>query len=257
MPRPLRIQAAGETHVGRQREHNEDSFAVDLDLGLFLVADGIGGAACGEIASQMAVELIQSSCRDGDIEITQPTGFDDHSKPHALRLVSCIWRSNERIFEAAQRDPRYHGMGTTVAAIYAVQGAVHIAHVGDSRVYRYRRKRLERLTDDHSLWNEHILRGEHLPDDIDPLVARNVVTRALGMGRTVDVDTRVERPQEGDLFLICSDGLTGPVPEPEIVEVLARTSDLPTKAQALIDRANHHGGPDNVTCVLVRWSAAG
>jgi serine/threonine protein phosphatase PrpC len=253
--RPLRIQAAGETHVGRQREHNEDCLAVDLDQGLFLVADGIGGAASGEIASRMAVDLIQSCCRDGDVEITQPMGFDEQNKPNETRLVSCIWRSNERIYEAAQRDPRLHGMGTTLAALYIVKGAAHIAHVGDSRVYRYRRKRLERLTEDHSLWNEHRHRGEQLPDDIDPMLARNVVTRALGMGRGVDVETRVERVQDGDLFMLCSDGLSGPVPEPEIAAVLAKAGDLELAVRALIDRANEHGGPDNVTCVLVRLRA--
>ncbi|MGK4005025.1 protein phosphatase 2C domain-containing protein [Sorangium sp. So ce1036] len=255
MNRPLRIEAAGDSHVGRQREHNEDSFSVDLDLGLFLVADGIGGAAGGEIASRMAVDIVQSCCRECAIEGPQPEQ-DEVASPLGLRLVSSIWRANERIFEEGQRDPRLYGMGTTLAGVHADAGSACIAHVGDSRVYRYRQRRLERLTEDHSLWNEHLHNGEQLPDDLDPLLARNVVTRALGMGKTVEVATRFERPQAGDLLLLCSDGLSGPVPEPQIAEVLARGDDLAAAARSLIDLANQHGGPDNVTCVLVRWSAA-
>ncbi|WP_437603387.1 PP2C family protein-serine/threonine phosphatase [Sorangium sp. So ce590] len=257
MNSPLRIEAAGDSHVGRQREHNEDSFAVDLDLGLFVVADGIGGAAGGEIASRMAVDIVQSCCKDGEGEITQPTGYDEMAAPLEFRLVSSIWRANEQIFEVGQRDPRFYGMGTTFAGVHADATSACIAHVGDSRVYRYRQHRLERLTEDHSLWNEHLRSGEELPDDVDPLLARNVVTRALGMGKTVDVATRIERPEAGDLLLICSDGLSGPVPEPEIAEVLAQGDDLAATARSLVDRANLHGGPDNVTCVLVRWNAAG
>ncbi|MDC0681806.1 MULTISPECIES: PP2C family protein-serine/threonine phosphatase [Sorangium] len=254
---PLHIEAAGESDVGHQREHNEDSFAVDLDLGLFVVADGIGGAAGGEVASRMAVDIVRSYCKDGEGEITQPTGYDEEVTPLELRLVSSIWRANERIFEVGQRDPLCYGMGTTFAGVYVDGSSACIAHVGDSRVYRYRKHRLERLTEDHSLWNEHLHSGEQLPDDVDPLLARNVVTRALGMGKTVDVATRVERPEAGDLLLICSDGLSGPVSEPEIAELLAQESDLAATARSLIDRANQHGGPDNVTCVLVRWNAGG
>ncbi|WP_438020621.1 protein phosphatase 2C domain-containing protein [Sorangium sp. So ce315] len=256
MTPPLRIEAAGDSHVGRQREHNEDSFAVDLDLGLFIVADGIGGAAGGEIASRMAVDIVQSCCKDTEGEITQPTGYDDLAEPLETRLVSSIWRANERIFEVGQRDPRFYGMGTTFAGVHADATAACIAHVGDSRVYRYRQRRLERLTEDHSLWNEHLHSGELLPDDVDPLLARNVVTRALGMGKTVDVATRLEQPQAGDLLLICSDGLSGPVPETEIAEVLAQGDHLAATARSLIELANLHGGPDNVTCVLVRWTPA-
>lgn len=256
MSRLLRIEAAGDSDIGLQREHNEDSFVVDLDLGLFAVADGIGGAAGGEIASRMAVDIVQSCCREGEIERPGP-GQDEAASPLGLRLVSAIWRANEAIFEEGQRDPRLYGMGTTFAGVYADAGSACIAHVGDSRVYRYRKRRLERLTEDHSLWNEHLRTGEELPDDVDPLLACNIVTRALGMGKTVEVATRFERPQAGDLLLICSDGLSGPVPEAEIAEVLGRGNDLTTTAQLLIDLANEHGGPDNVTCVLVRWIPAG
>jgi serine/threonine protein phosphatase PrpC len=251
--RPLRIEAAGGTHVGLQREHNEDSFAVDLNLGLFLVADGIGGAASGEVASKMAVDIVQACCREeSDLEITQPSELDPGG-PAELRLLFCLWKANQQIFDAGLRDARHRGMATTFVGVHAAEGALFIAHVGDSRAYRYRGGRLEHLTEDHSLLNELMRRGETLPEPIDPVLAKSVVTRALGMERHVDVETRVERPEPGDLVLLCSDGLTGPVSEEEIAEVLSSAEDLEAAVTALIDRANEHGGPDNVTCVIVRF----
>jgi serine/threonine protein phosphatase PrpC len=147
-------------------------------------------------------------------------------------------------------------MATTFVGIHVIDSAVHIAHVGDSRAYRFRDGRLSQLTEDHSLLNEFVRRGEPLPEPIDPVLAKSVVTRALGMERTVEVETRLERAQAVDLVLLCSDGLSGPVSEEEIAEVLADASDLEAAVDALIDLANEHGGPDNVTCVLVRWTDA-
>lgn len=257
--RPLRMEAAGGTHVGLQREHNEDSFAVDVDLGLFLVADGIGGAASGEIASQMAVDIVHAGFQDEhDVEITQPLQVES-AGPTQQRLLFWLWKANEEIFDVGSRELRHRGMATTFVGVHAnpAAGVMHIAHVGDSRVYRYREERLEQLTEDHSLLNEFLRRGESLPEPIDPVLAKSVVTRALGMERTIEVEVQVEDIKPGDLLLLCSDGLSGPVPEEEIIEVLDDTPDLEAAVAALIDRANEHGGPDNVTCVLVRWSAPG
>jgi PPM family protein phosphatase len=253
--RPLRIEAAGGTHVGLLREHNEDNFVVDLDLHLFLVADGIGGAAAGEVASRMAVDLVQACCRDArDVDISQPSEIEPAS-PAELKLLFCLWKANQQIFDAGMRDARHRGMATTFAGVHAdpAAGLAYIAHVGDSRVYRYRRGQLDRLTEDHSLLNEFTRRGEALPEPIDPVLAKSVVTRALGMDRSVEVETHVERPEPGDLLIVCSDGLSGPVPEEEITATLDGAANLQDAVRGLIDRANEHGGPDNVTCVLVRW----
>jgi serine/threonine protein phosphatase PrpC len=245
--------------VGLLREHNEDSFLVDLDHHLFLVADGIGGAASGEVASRMAVDIVQACCRDErDVEITQPPEIEGPASAAELRFLFCLWKANQQIFDEGMRDPRHRGMATTFVGVHAdpVAGVAYIAHVGDSRVYRYRGGQLERLTEDHSLLNEFTRRGEELPEPIDPVLAKSVVTRALGMERTVEVETQVERPEAGDLLLICSDGLSGPVPEEEITATLDGAADLLDAVRGLIARANEHGGPDNVTCVLVRWVPA-
>ncbi len=242
--------------MGLQREHNEDSFVVDTDLGLFLVADGIGGAASGEVASRMAVEIVHGCIRDEtDVEITQPSDVEI-TAPVEHRLAACIWKANQQIFDAGLRDLRHRGMATTLAAVHAdpAAGIAHVMHVGDSRVYRLREGKLEALTEDHSLLNELTRRGEPLPEPIDPVLAKSIVTRALGMERHVDVEARAVPVLPGDALLICSDGLSGPVPEDEIAALLGAAADPDAAVRALIDRANEHGGPDNVTCVVVRWS---
>ena len=255
MTRPFRIEASGDTDVGRQRDHNEDSFAVEPDLGLFMVADGIGGAASGEVASRMAIEVIRACCADGhDVEITQPSEMEP-ATPMELRLLTCLWQANKQIFDTGMRDLRHRGMATTFAGVHIVDDLAYIAHVGDSRVYRYRSGRIEQLTEDHSLHNEFARRGESLPEGIDPIIARSVVTRALGMERSVEVELRLEHPEPGDVFVICSDGLTGPVADDEIADVLAATPTLEKAVELLIDLANQRGGPDNVTCVVVRLHA--
>jgi protein phosphatase len=148
-------------------------------------------------------------------------------------------------------------MATTFAGLHVVDDLAYIAHVGDSRIYRCRRGRIELLTEDHSLYNEFVRRGEPLPEGIDPIIARSVVTRALGMERTVEVEMRIERLDPGDLILLCSDGLTGPVADDEIADVLIAAPDLQAAVHLLIDVANQRGGPDNVTCVVARFLAAG
>ncbi|EYF07613.1 PP2C family protein-serine/threonine phosphatase [Chondromyces apiculatus] len=254
MTRLLRIEAAGATDVGRQREHNEDSFASDADLGLFIVADGIGGAASGEVASKMAVDVVHGCCADEqDVEITRPSDLKESQSPIELRLLSCLWQANKQIFDTGMRDLRHRGMATTFAGMLVAEGMAYIAHVGDSRVYRFRSGQLTRLTEDHSLHNEFARRGEILPEGIDPIIARSVVTRALGMERTVEVELRMERVEAGDAFLVCSDGLTGPVPDDDIVDVLAAAPDVESAVDLLIELANQRGGPDNVTCVVVRF----
>jgi serine/threonine protein phosphatase PrpC len=256
MTRPLRIEAFGATDVGRQREHNEDAFAVEPELGLYIVADGIGGAASGEVASQMAIDVVRACCADEpDVEITRPSDLDEPQSPIELRLLTCLWQANRQIFDTGLRDLRHRGMATTFAGVHVSGDVAYIAHVGDSRVYRFRGGRLEQLTEDHSLYNEFARRGEALPEGIDPIIARSVVTRALGMDRHVDVELRMERPEAGDMLLACSDGLTGPVPDEDITDVLAAAPDPESAVRLLIALANQRGGPDNVTCVLVRFHA--
>ncbi len=251
----LRIEVAGETNVGMKRNHNEDNFSVLEDSGLYIVADGMGGHASGEVASKMAVETLQEffTATAGDPERTWPYKMD-HSKGYEEnRLITGVKLANLRIYESAQRDARQRGMGTTIVAAFAVDSGVYIAHVGDSRVYRLRDKKIEQLTEDHSLLNDYIKMKRLTAEEIANFPHKNVIVRALGMKDTVKVDSRFEQPQENDIVLLCSDGLSGPVPDEEILDITMSNSDLKAATAKLIERANANGGPDNITVVLVRW----
>jgi len=255
VPPPLRIEVAGQTDVGRKRKHNEDSFAIYSEHGLYLVADGMGGHASGEVASQLAVQTMREffEMTDEDPERTWPYKMDHSRGYEENRLVTAIKLSNLRIFETAQSNHKQRGMGTTMVAIFAVEDGIHIAHVGDSRVYRIRNHQMEQLTEDHSLLNDYRKMKRLTDEEIANFPHKNVIVRALGMKESVKVDTRFEHPQEGDTVLLCSDGLAGPCTDNEILDIIDSTPDLSTATQALIHAANEKGGPDNVTCVLARW----
>lgn len=257
MSRPLRIEVAGQTDVGRKRTHNEDNFAIMAEYGLYVVADGMGGHASGEIASKMAVDTLQeffASTAD-DPERTWPYKMDRSKGYEENRLVTGIKLCNLRIYEQAQRNAKQRGMGTTLAALFAVEDGVYIAHVGDSRVYRVREGKIDQLTEDHSLLNDYKKMKRLTEEEIANFPHKNVIVRALGMKDTVKVDTRFEAPRVGDVMLLCSDGLCGPLTDGRMLEIVEESSDLPTATQRLIEHANHHGGPDNITCVLARWIA--
>jgi len=252
---PLRIEVAGETNVGMKRNHNEDNFSVLEESGLYIVADGMGGHASGEVASKMAVDALREffTATADDPERTWPYKMDRSKGYEENRLITGIKLANLRIYESAQRDPRQRGMGTTIVSIFAVDSGVYIAHVGDSRVYRIRDKKMEQLTEDHSLLNDYIKMKRLTAEEIANFPHKNVIVRALGMKDTVKVDSRFEQPQENDIILMCSDGLSGPVTDDELLDIATTTDDLKSAAAKMIERANANGGPDNITVVLVRW----
>jgi serine/threonine protein phosphatase PrpC len=255
MMTPHSLEAAGATRAGPHRTHNEDHFAVLPKLGLFMVADGVGGQAGGEIASRLAVDTVREFFERGDPEATWPFGVDPSSTRDEALLTQSLWRANRRILDAAQRNEATHSMGATFAGIRASAAGFCAAHVGDSRIYRFRDGRLELLTEDHSLRTEYLrrMRDPHaVPLRLDG-INLGLLTRALGLEPTVDVDTRVELSEPGDIVLVCTDGLSGPVSEGEIAAILTEAGDLDTTAQRLIERAHSRGGRDDVTCVLVRW----
>lgn len=255
MARGLRIEVAGQTDVGRKRSHNEDNFAIIAEHGLYVVADGMGGHSSGEVASKMAVDTLQeffASTAD-DPERTWPYKMDRSKGYEENRLITGIKLCNLRIYEAAQRNSKQRGMGTTIVALFAVEDGVYVAHVGDSRVYRVRDGKLELLTEDHSLLNDYKKMKHLTEEEIANFPHKNVIVRALGMKDTVKVDTRFEVPQAGDTLVLCSDGLCGPVTDEKILDIVLGAPDLPAATSQLIDAANGNGGPDNVTCVLARW----
>jgi PPM family protein phosphatase len=255
MNRPLRIEVAGQTDVGRKRTHNEDNFAIMAEYGLYVVADGMGGHASGEIASKMAVDTLQEffAATADDPERTWPYKMDRSKGYEENRLVTGIKLCNLRIYEQAQRNAKQRGMGTTLAALFAVEDGVYIAHVGDSRVYRIRERQIEQLTEDHSLLNDYKKMKRLTEEEIANFPHKNVIVRALGMKDTVKVDTRFEAPRASEIMLLCSDGLCGPLTDQRMLDIVQGTGDLPTATQRLIEGANENGGPDNITCVLARW----
>lgn len=255
MSGPLRIEVAGQTDVGRKRNHNEDNFAILAEYGLYVVADGMGGHASGEVASKMAVDTLQEffAATADDPERTWPYKMDRSKGYEENRLITGIKLCNLRIYEQAQRNSKQRGMGTTLVALFAVEDGVYVAHVGDSRVYRVRDEKLEQLTEDHSLLNDYKKMKKLTEEEIAAFPHKNVIVRALGMKDTVKVDTRFEAPRAGDTVLLCSDGLSGPVTDEKILEIVTTAPDLPSAANRLIEAANENGGPDNITCVLARW----
>jgi len=227
-----------DSDLGRQRQGNEDSYFVRSPL--FAVADGMGGAQAGEVASRMAVEAFDPGLPDG--------------RP-SERLREIISEANEAIHETSRSDDRRAGMGTTVTAAYVGEEDVTIAHVGDSRAYLLRRGELNRLTRDHSLVGELVARGKLTEEQAEQHPQRSVITRALGPEPAVQVDTETYPAREGDVFLLCSDGLTSMVPEPRVHELLAGAGSLAEAGRKLISAANDAGGRDNITVVLFRLEA--
>lgn len=251
----MKVVAAGQTDVGMKRAHNEDNFLLEEDQSLFVVADGMGGHACGEVASQMAVENLAKFFRDTNEndEITWPFKEEKGLMYEENRLVTAIKLANLRIFESSTSDSRYRGMGTTVVGSLFVNGTVYVGHVGDSRAYRWRAGVLEQITEDHSLLNDYIRANKLTPEEIEAFPHKNVIVRALGMKETVQVDVSRLEPIPGDVYLLCSDGLSGPVTDPEMCEIITKHNhDLQETAASLIARANENGGPDNITALLIK-----
>jgi serine/threonine protein phosphatase PrpC len=250
----MRVRFSGDTNVGMKREHNEDSFFLPESEKLAIVADGMGGHASGEVASRMAVDTIVGFFREtqDEQELTWPFKVDRGNRHDINRMVTAIKLANLKIHQEAQRNPACHGMGTTVVSTLFLDDALIVGHVGDSRLYRYREGMFDQLTEDHSLLNDYIKMKHLSPEEIAAFPHKNVIVRALGMKASVQVDVIVDAPRLGDVYLLCSDGLSGMVPDGEIAAMMANEYDLDRVCDRLITTANGNGGLDNVTVVAVR-----
>jgi len=236
----LRVATDHFSHsdTGRQRRANEDAYFARTPI--FVVADGMGGAQAGEVASRMAVQTFER-------------GFGDSSSGSAEELLGeRVHEANARIHEMSQSGQEHAGMGTTVTAAHVGEHDVAIAHVGDSRAYRLRGDRFDRLTEDHSLVEEMRRRGQLTAEEADEHPQRSIITRALGPEPAVRVDTHSWRGEPGDVYLLCSDGLTSMVSEARIADIVRSAPTLPDGGRTLIDAANQAGGRDNITVVLFR-----
>lgn len=255
----MRVEAIGQTDVGLKRGHNEDTYHLAPEHRLFIVADGMGGHSAGEVASHMAVETVSSFFDDTatDDELTWPFKMERSVGYDANRLAVGVKLANLRIHERAQANAQQRGMGTTIVSAHFTRSTVVVAHVGDSRVYRLRDKRLVQLTEDHSLLNDYIKMKDLTPEQIENFPHKNVIVRALGMKETVQVDVLTDPFQAGDLYLLCSDGLSGMITDRRIEEILLDgADDLDAACKSLIDEANANGGTDNITAVLARVATA-
>ncbi len=253
----MKLICAGMTDVGCARDHNEDDFYLsEGSEALCIVADGMGGHQSGEVASAMAIRAIVDYYRE-----TIPEDGDDYAKEavngevhdlHQHRLTEALHMANREVFEAAEGDEAFDGMGTTIVSGYFTDDGLYRAHIGDSRAYRYRDGELTQLTPDHSLANEYVRMGILAREDVEFFPYKNVITRACGLADEVEVDAGYETFEVGDIFLFCSDGLTDMVNDRDLVKMMEAEEDVDELCKQLVEQANANGGNDNITVILAK-----
>lgn len=249
------IEFAAKTDAGLVRPKNEDSIALSPAYGIAVLADGMGGYNAGEVASSIATTVIKDVVEEGLNRLPNQS-FDllsSRSKQIQQLLIEAIQRANTAILEAAQAEPRYNGMGTTLVTAVFQQDKIIVAHVGDSRAYRFRRGQLTQITRDHSLLQEQIDAGLISLEAAQFSQYRNLVTRAVGVDHRVDVEVHEHRIEPGDVYLLCSDGLSDMLVDREILDTFHATGSALDKAcDALVNQANERGGRDNISVVLTK-----
>jgi PPM family protein phosphatase len=249
-----KIRCVGMTDTGKVREHNEDTIASDGDIGLLVLADGMGGYNAGEVASGIAVKTVLNLIRE-QVEREDLTVLDRDtglSRPSII-LRDAIHRANKIIYQTARSQPQCEGMGTTIVAALFFDNKVSIAHVGDSRLYRLRSDRFEQVTMDHSLLQELVDRGFYSAEEAQRAANKNYVTRALGVEPNVEVELQEAAVQKGDVYVLCSDGLSDMVEDDDIhLTISTFSANLDTVAKQLIQLANDNGGRDNVSAVMAQ-----
>lgn len=253
----MKAEFAAQTDVGLKRKYNEDSFLVDELTRVFVVADGMGGHAAGDVASKVAVEAVWDFCRqipDESMADEMPYGQDGNLSFNANRLINAIKKANSRIRDISTSSDEMAGMGTTVTAVAMNGGCVTIANVGDSRCYLFAQTGAKLLTEDHSWVNEQLKKNLITEEDAKNHPWRNVITRALGSRDVVDVDTFEHELSDGDVLCLCTDGLSGMVDDVTLFELLTQQeTSLPERCGAIVDLAKQNGGVDNITVILLEF----
>jgi serine/threonine protein phosphatase PrpC len=251
----IHVDVAACSDKGRVRPINEDSYRISLDQNLFVLSDGLGGAAKGEVASAIAVESVMRSLRENGLAgSAEKSATGSELSDETTFLVHAIEFANRQIHDHGMRDPGCHGMGSTIVAARICGTRLSLAHVGDSRAYLFRADTLQQLTSDHSLVAEQVRRGLMNHQQAAASELQSVLTRALGTEDSVSVDADEIELIPGDELLLCSDGLTRMVPENEIAGIMAEAPAAQSAAERLVNRANECGGQDNITVVIVRLS---
>lgn len=252
----MRLRIGAATDTGRVRQLNEDAYALHEEQGLFVVCDGMGGAASGEVASRLAVQSVidhldGAAPESAGSDQANPAGY----RSQTIRLADAVRQANQSVYGHAQQDARHAGMGTTLVSAWIVEGIASVAHVGDSRAYLWRDDQFEPLTQDHSLVDAKVRAGLLTREESLQAEQQNVLLRALGQEPEVEVDLSEVPLRAGDYLLLCSDGLTRMVPEPAMAQVIARLRDPQRVCDDLIETANRNGGVDNITVVVVEVRA--
>jgi serine/threonine protein phosphatase PrpC len=253
------VSAAVATHPGLRRAGNEDAFCCRPDLGLYAVADGMGGHVAGEVASQLAVEVIATfiaDSRGADPAWSWPLPLNETQTIDGNRMSMAFRLAHKRLAAAVEADEELRGMATTAAAVLLGNGTTIVAHVGDSRVYRFRENRLEPLTQDHSWVGEQVRAGMMSDADARRHPWRNVVTRAIGGGADPEVEVAPVELSAGDRLLLCSDGLSAVVTHEKLEALMNEARPLQEACDALIEAANEAGGPDNITVLMIHVDVA-
>ena len=250
----LRIQTGARTDLGRVRKNNEDYYQVEPSLHLYVLSDGMGGEAHGEVASNLAVQTIVIHCQQAENSRTTPIFGEPQPdvSERTNRLASAIHLANRKVFETATANPEQRGMGATIVAAWIEGQRLSLAHVGDSRAYLLRAGSLDQLTADHSLVAEKVRIGILTPQEADASELQSVLTRAVGTNATVQVDADEQMLLVGDCLLLCSDGLTRMVTDPEIASTLLTSTSAQEAADRLVELANDYGGVDNVSVIVLR-----
>jgi serine/threonine protein phosphatase PrpC len=251
----LSVEVAGKSDVGCVRQNNEDNFGYDSRYGVYVVCDGMGGQAAGEVASKMAVDVVLTYFREGSKNGSYPpvgTPVETASE-RANNLGSAIHLANAAIYEAASNHAAQSGMGSTIVGALVDHGFYSIGHAGDSRIYRVRQGAIEQLTRDHSLVMEQVRRGLLTMEEAQHSEMQNIIIRALGPEEKVQPDLDDQMAQPGDVLLLCSDGLIRHVPDDSILEVVQGTISLQLMADRLVEAARDGGGSDNITVLLLRF----
>jgi serine/threonine protein phosphatase PrpC len=258
----MRITYAAKTDVGMKRDNNEDSFLVFPEQNVFAVFDGMGGHAAGEVASAIAANEVKEffTYTAADEDATWPFKAERDRNYDENRTLTAMKLANQRILEQSEQDGAKKNMGTTAVLVHFVErngaGAkAVVAHVGDSRVYLFRSGRLQRVTIDHSLVEEYLRLGRISAEEAMNFPQKNIILRALGQRKVVEVEVNELAPEPGDVFMLCSDGLSGMVTDDTMQAILQEASGLDAAAKKLIDTANANGGIDNVTVILAQYLA--
>lgn len=251
------LESAGATDVGRKRDHNEDALLMAPEHNLWAVYDGMGGHQAGEVASALGIQTLKEffdHC-SGDVEATWPFKFNKNFDEMTNKLMVGIAFSNQRILEAGEAEVGKKNMGSTAVTV-AIEGSrAYFAWLGDSRGYLWRRGEIMPVTQDHSLVNELLRKGQLTPEEAVNYAHKNVITRALGQTPKVEVDVEPRDLEDGDICLVCCDGVTGMVPDDRMAEILRKEPNLDKAAKKLVDAANAAGGVDNITVALIRYRA--